>query len=132
MNESNAHAITFRMTPPVRARGRVEFGRPRWMVGRGPGGARPVRAPSIAERSMAPNHTRTHCRLRITQQPFSAVSRWGYAAAVVPVDRTRRRSALEAPSVLDHDRGVAQHVDMPQRVAPNGNDVRELAFGNRA
>jgi hypothetical protein len=32
---------------------------------------------------------------------------------------------------LDHDRRIAQYVDVPQRVASYGDHVGELAFGNR-
>jgi hypothetical protein len=39
---------------------------------------------------------------------------------------------LDAASVLDHDSGFAQHVDVPQRVASDGDHVRKLPFGDRA
>ena len=38
---------------------------------------------------------------------------------------------LEAASMLDHDPGFAQDVDVLQRIASDGDHVRELAFGNR-
>ena len=39
---------------------------------------------------------------------------------------------LDAASVLDHDPGFAQHVEVPQRVASYGDHVRKLPFGDRA
>ena len=38
---------------------------------------------------------------------------------------------LETASMLDHDPGFAQDVDVTQRIAADGDHVRELAFGNR-
>ena len=37
-----------------------------------------------------------------------------------------------ATTMLDDDPGLAQDVHMPQRVASYGDDVRELAFAERA
>src|SRR5687767_9569658 len=38
---------------------------------------------------------------------------------------------FDAASVLDDDAGVAQHVDVSQRITSDGDHVGELAFGNR-
>ena len=48
------------------------------------------------------------------------------------VRRTSAGCSFDASAVLDHDPGIAQDIDMAQRVAPDRNYVRELAFRNRA
>jgi len=44
----------------------------------------------------------------------------------------RLQGLLGAAPVLDHDPWVAQDVDVPQRIAADGDDVGALALGQRA